>query len=273
LAVEDDDQIKNDEQLEDEQLEPTVVRGETREWLAWFDHLVHHGRRRLAALSLTLVVGFLSSIIAMYLFAQIADQVMDRDTIRIDNSVLIGLQRVGSPELDLVARRVTLLGSEGLAVVMIVLLVIFGVRRRWGAAIALVLTTAGAQILNEILKDLFRRTRPAPVEFIFPAQEFSFPSGHAMVSASFYLFLAYVSWRVLHGWPRILAVAGLLTLIGVIGLTRLYLGVHFFTDVVAGYLAGLAWTAAVIVGGRLLAPDWPHGPAEFPDRQRQLTRE
>src|SRR5204863_3925550 len=113
---------------------------------------------------------------------------------------------------------------EALAVIGVVLLVVLGVKRRWGAAVALFVTTLGAQLLNDVLKDVFQRTRPAPVVGIIPSQSFSFPSGHAMVAAAFYGYLAYLSWRLLVGWPRRLAVSGLLVLAFLIARSRLYLG-------------------------------------------------
>jgi hypothetical protein len=109
-------------------------------------------------------------------------------------------------------------------------------------------------LLNNVLKDLFHRTRPAPVEWLaVPAQAWSFPSGHAMVSAAFYLFLAYLGWRIMRGRVRVLWTVGLLVLVLAIGLSRLYLGVHYLTDVVAGYIAGFLWTDTVIVSEVLLA--------------------
>jgi hypothetical protein len=117
---------------------------------------------------------------------------------------------------------------------------------------ALLLVVVGAFLLNSGLKELFQRARPTPVASLAPAQAWSFPSGHATVSAAFYSFLAYLSWRLLRGVRRLLWTAALLALVLLIGLSRLYLGVHFLTDVIAGYLAGFVWTDAVILGGRVL---------------------
>jgi len=76
----------------------------------------------------------------------------------------------------------------------------------------------------------------------------------ASVAATCYLFLSYLAWRLLRGWARLACVTGLALLIG---LSRLHLGVHYLTDVLAGYAAGFAWTDAVIIGGRLLARRTP----------------
>lgn len=210
------------------------------------------GWRRLVRLGLALTAGFAAALLALYSFARLADEVVERDTDQLDQTVLDGLRHFNSPTLDVVARGFSALGSEAIVVLLILLLVLFGWQRRWGAASALLLTTVGAQLLNNVLKDLFQRTRPAPVIGLIPAQAFSFPSGHAMVSMAFYTFLAYLSWRVLRGWQRTALTGGLLLLVLLIGLSRLYLGVHYLTDVVAGYLAGFFWTDAVIVGGHVL---------------------
>jgi undecaprenyl-diphosphatase len=82
-----------------------------------------------------------------------------------------------------------------------------------------------------------------------------------MVAAAFYGYLAYLAWNLLRGWQRWLAVSGLLVLVFLIGLSRLYLGVHYLTDVVAGYIAGFLWVDAVIIGGHLLSRRRPPAPS------------
>ena len=100
---------------------------------------------------------------------------------------------------------------------------------------------------------MIHRTRPTPVGGLIDAQQYSFPSGHAMVSAAFYLYVAYLCWRLMRGrWRRALVVTGLVLLVLLIGLARLYLEAHYLSDVIAGYLAGALWTDAVILGGRVL---------------------
>ena len=75
-------------------------------------------------------------------------------------------------------------------------------------------------------------------------------AGHAMVGAAFYFYIAYLTWRIVHGWWRILVIVGLVLLVLLIGLARIYLEVHYLSDVIAGYLAGFLWTDAVILGSR-----------------------
>ncbi len=236
----------------DPPIDPTIAVASPEGWRRWLLRRMHSGWDWLAQLGLTLLLGLLGGLVSLFFFARLADEVMEYDTQPLDDGVLAWLRQFHSPGLDLAARVLSLMGSEVVAVLLVLLLVLFAVQRRWGAAVALLLATGGAQLLNNVLKELFQRTRPAPVVGFIPAQAFSFPSGHAMVAAAFYLFLAYLGWRLLRGWRQVAFTGTLLALILAIGLARLYLGVHYLTDVVAGYLAGFLWTDAVIIGGHLL---------------------
>jgi membrane-associated phospholipid phosphatase len=234
------------------QADPSVARASSATWWAWVCWLVTRGRERLAALGLTLVAGFVVGLLVLYAFAHLADEVMEHETQQLDNLVLHTLRQFSSPPLDALAYFVSFLGSEVVVVLLVALVLGLALHGRWGAATGLVVTTLGAQLLNNFLKEWFHRIRPAPVDWAIAAQVWSFPSGHAMVSAAFYLFLAYLGWRVLHGRERVIFAAGLLGLVVAIGLSRLYLGVHYLTDVVAGYAAGFLWTDAVIIGAHVL---------------------
>ena len=222
-------------------------------WRTWLLHLTRFGQQCLAAFGLALLIGFGAVVAALMVFAFIADDVMEQETQHIDDAVLVWLRQFSSPNLDLVAWIFSALGSELVAVGVVVLLVVLARQRRWGTVGGLLLTVGGAQLLNNVLKDYFGRLRPAPVDALIPAQQFSFPSGHAMVSAAFYLFLGYLAWRLLQGRARLVCVAGLGLLVMLIGLSRLYLGVHYITDVFAGYAVGLAWADVVLIGSRCFA--------------------
>jgi membrane-associated phospholipid phosphatase len=209
-------------------------------------------RERLAESSAIVVAGFVCVVVFLYAFAWLADQVLEQETQALDLAALAFLRQFSSPELTLAAQAVSLLGAEAIWGIAAVLLAWFIWRHRWTTAVTLALVAGGAQILNDFLKALFQRARPEPVVSFIAAQGFSFPSGHAMVSAAFYLYLAYLTWRFVHGWWRGVLIVGLLLLVLLIGLSRLYLEVHYLSDVIAGYLAGFLWTDAVILANQAL---------------------
>jgi undecaprenyl-diphosphatase len=207
---------------------------------------------RLAEFGAIVVAGFVAAVLVLWAFAWLATEVLEQETTALDQATLLFLQQFSSSQLTTAAQLVSLLGSEVIWVIAAVLLAAFLWQRRWGTAVTLVLVTGGAQVLNDILKALFHRTRPEPVVGLIAAQQFSFPSGHAMVAAAFYFYLAYLAWRLVHGWWRGVLIAGLVGLVLLIGLARLYLEVHYLSDVIAGYLAGWLWADAVILGSRML---------------------
>jgi undecaprenyl-diphosphatase len=208
---------------------------------------------RVAEFGAIVVAGFLAAVVLLYAFAWLANEVLDHETQSLDLATRTFLQRFSSPDLTLAAEVVSAMGSQVVFALGGFLVVLFIWQRRWGAALTLLLVTGGAQVLNDVLKELVHRTRPSQVIGLIDAQQFSFPSGHAMVAAAFYLYLAYLSWRLVRGWWRGLLVVGLIVLVLLIGLSRLYLEAHYLSDVIAGYLAGLLWTDAVIIGGRVLS--------------------
>jgi len=216
------------------------------------DNQAQPTQARAAEFGAIVVLGFGAAAVLLYLFAWLATQVLAQQTQSLDTATLNALQTYASPQLTLAAQAVSLMGSQVVLVVGAALLILFLWQRRWGAALTLVLVTAGAQVLNDILKDVFHRTRPEPVLGFIAAQQYSFPSGHAMVAAAFYLFVAYLAWRLVRGWWRGLIAGALILLVLLIGLARLYLEAHYLSDVIAGYLAGLIWTDTVILGGHVL---------------------
>lgn len=107
------------------------------------------------------------------------------------------------------------------------------------------ITVVGAEISGQLAKIIFHRTRP--VGGLEVENTFSFPSGHALIAAAFYGFLIYFFWRTAKSKAQkyFFLIAGLI-LILLIGLSRLYLGVHFFSDVIGGYVLGALWLAVGI---------------------------
>jgi undecaprenyl-diphosphatase len=157
------------------------------------------------------------------------------------------------------ARAITVLGSvTGLAVVVASGLAWLAVRRRWRAALFLGVATGGAALAIALLKQHFMRTRPEVVPHLVEEGSWSFPSGHALGSAAIYVTLSVViaaRWRTRWGQMALIAAAFLLSFL--IGVSRIYLGVHYPTDVLAGWSAGTAW--AIVCSSALIG--WEHAGA------------
>jgi undecaprenyl-diphosphatase len=124
-------------------------------------------------------------------------------------------------------------------------------RRDWFRAVALTLAVVGGTLLNDLLKALFHRGRPeTAIEFI-NYQSWSFPSGHAMNSLIGFGFVAYLLLEhTTDRRARVAIIAATLVLVGLVGFSRLYLGVHYLSDVIAGYLAGAVWLLVCIAALR-----------------------
>jgi undecaprenyl-diphosphatase len=207
-----------------------------------------HGR--LGADGLGLLATLLALAVVGLGFIALSDEVAERETQHFDERVLLSLRRADNPEepvgprwLAEAARDVTALGS--VSVLTLVVCAVGGflvLVRRWRTLALVVGSTVGGAVVNTLLKSLFARPRPAVVPHLTHVLTESFPSGHAMLSAIVYLTLgALLSQLVERRWQRAYLVGVALTLTLLIGLTRVYLGVHYPTDVLGGWMAGLAW--------------------------------
>jgi len=139
-------------------------------------------------------------------------------------------------------------GPVGLAVLLTIVAIILAIRRRWSWLIYLVVTAGGGGLLNLELKRYFARARPIAAEMLRRANGYSFPSGHAMGSAVAFGALAYLAFRAIKSWPAKTAVMALsYTLVASIALSRVYLGVHWISDVLAGVTVGTVWVTTTTV--------------------------
>ncbi|HZU05744.1 MAG TPA: phosphatase PAP2 family protein [Chloroflexota bacterium] len=211
------------------------------------------------------MVGGIAGIAALFTFAALAYSVVAQATAPLDVAMLAWLHQLRGPLLDAAARGFSALGGEGTVVVLGILCGGLWLRGRRGAAVQLLVAAGGAWGLNSVLKVCFQRARPEQLAPLLSPQAFAFPSGHAMVAAAVYGFLVYLLWQRLRGWRRLAGLVAALLLVVLIGWARLYLGAHYPTDVVAGYLAGFAWVDTVLLGGHLLrrrrAPRLAPGPS------------
>lgn len=195
---------------------------------------------------LAIPLSLLLAALLLFLFSWIAEEVLENHTRNFDSAIRNAVHQHASPALTRAAIAASFLGEELLLVVVPLALVIFLIIRWKRAAAWLAITMAGALVLTFSLKLGFHRTRPTAFFGTVP-YGYSFPSGHALISFCFYGVMAGLladrikplAWRI-----TIWAVASVLVLC--IGLSRIYLGVHYPTDVAAGYTAAAVWVSAMI---------------------------
>jgi undecaprenyl-diphosphatase len=225
--------------------------------LRWNDRLLRwiaaHVRGFYAALGAFLALGLLLALTAAVLFTAVARLVGGGAVHHADVAVLAWLGRQRSPRLDALAAAGAVLGSSAaLWAVLAVGTVLLARSRHWWSVALLWLSLAGSRVLSGALKTVYVRPRPGPEaeihllgwSFEYPRSP-SFPSGHALTAVVIYGTLAYLTARLEAGRrARRATLAVAVLIVGVIGLSRLYLRVHYPSDVVAGLLAGFAWATA-----------------------------
>jgi undecaprenyl-diphosphatase len=206
-----------------------------REWLE---------RYELKALLAVLIV-----VAGIWFFFILAGEVLEGDTRELDNWTIHALRRADNPAqplgpawLPLVARDITALGSVTVLSLVVIAVVGFLIlQRKYDAMRFVIASVVGSVLLSTVLKMLFARERPDVPHLVYVSSA-SFPSGHAMLSATVYLALGALLAAI---EPKrstrayLLSVAMLLTFL--VGLSRVYLGVHYPTDVLAGWTAGMVW--------------------------------
>ena len=197
------------------------------------------------ALGVFLVFGTLIAILGTYGFAELAKLVARGHTQQFDDAVLRWMQRHQTPWLEQAMLEITMLGTwlVELSIVSIAALFLWLTRHRYSAALLLV-ATAGGIGLNNVLKATFTRPRPQIFEWGTVVHSWSFPSGHAMSATVVYVTVAYLAARLQKRHvARLATLAVAATMIAVICFSRLYLGVHYPSDVLAGVVIGLSWAA------------------------------
>jgi membrane-associated phospholipid phosphatase len=172
----------------------------------------------------------------------------------LDQSILLAIQKLHTPVLDRIMLSVTALGNP-----LALILICWGVEsyllyNRRPYATRLGLATASAIGLNFVLKLLFGRARPALWDHLILVNHHSFPSGHAMISMVIYGFIGYLLAEQFPQWRKQISAFSIILILA-IGFSRLYLGVHWPTDVLAGYAIGLAWLIAFIITERVVSQE------------------
>lgn len=228
-------------------VQPPVRRGLLARMAA---ALVRYVARHVGDERAVLVVVLLAGIVLMagggLFFNWLSEEVMEGETHAFDHAILGWMGRHGSDKITDAALNITALGS-GLVVVMVTVVAstfLWASRHRW-SAVLLLASVMGAGMINAMLKSGFDRARPQVFPWRAPyAGHSSFPSGHSMTAMVAYATLAYLVARLEHRHVlRVLTTISAILLIVAVGTSRVYLGVHYPSDVLGGFAAGLVWAS------------------------------
>jgi undecaprenyl-diphosphatase len=200
----------------------------------------------LILVAIALIVG------GVWIFIELADEVAEGATTTLDERLLLSLRNpvdladpIGPSWVEEMMRDFTALGGSG--VLLLLTFSVLGylvIKRRFRAALLLALAVGGGVVLSQLLKSVFSRPRPDLVPYGSYVYFASFPSGHSMLSAATYLTLGALVARLQKSRRLQLYILCLaVTITFLVGISRVYLGVHWPTDVLAGWTAGAVWAA------------------------------
>lgn len=207
-------------------------------------------------------VAFALFWIPVIIFAKLAGEVVEREPIRADVTIINAIHAGHTAALDNIYLFFTAIGEPVVvAAAGLVLIGYFLYRRRFRAAALIAGGAGGATLANLILKAIFMRSRPSIFTPLVHETSYSFPSGHAMVSSAFVVVCIVLAWKTRFRW-FVVVIGGLLTL--AIGVSRIYLGVHYPSDVLAGWCVGTVW--AVIAGSLIVNRPFALGRRLTPSR-------
>jgi undecaprenyl-diphosphatase len=212
--------------------------------------------RRLERHELEVLLIGLGICAVAFLFIRLAGEVMAGDTQAFDVAIIQSLRSAADPSrpigpawMEGVLLDITALGSP--VVLGLVVLIITGYRllqARYTSAMMVLATSISGELLNESLKLLFERPRPSVVPHLRAVVTASFPSGHAMESAVIYLTLGALLMRVVEGrFTKAYCMAMAIFLTFIVGVSRVFLGVHYPTDVLGGWILGFLWAAVTFL--------------------------
>ena len=205
--------------------------------------LAREVRARLIARRWALLALFLSIFAPLVIFGRLAEDVWEREGFAWDAPLLWAIHAHATPTLDALMLLITEIGAPLPMIGFVAaLLGVLAWRRRYGAVAFATVAVGGASLLNLLAKALFQRHRPALWPQLAPETDYGFPSGHAMGSLAVVATLVIILWPTRWRWVALI-VGGLFVVL--VGLSRLYLGVHYPSDVLAGWCASLAWVSGV----------------------------
>lgn len=206
-------------------------------------------------LGLQLTVGLVVLITATWMFGGIAEDVVTNDSLtQVDQAVAMWFHAHSNAPLTAFMSSVSRVHDvTGIGLLALLLAAYLGWKRLWHRLLALALTVPGGMLLNVLLKFAFHRARPALGNVDLNPTTYSFPSGHTMAATVLYGFAAALIVSMATTWQwKVLAVLVAITMIMLVGFSRVYLGVHYLSDVLAAIAEGVAWLALCLTAVRTM---------------------
>jgi undecaprenyl-diphosphatase len=211
-------------------------------FFAWLTRLERH--------ELTWLLVGLGGCILLFAFLALAGEVMEGETLAFDKKILFAFRKADDPSQPIGPVWITgvlldLTSLGGPTVITLVVLAVVGfllLQTRYWTAFFIFMTAVTGEVLSYAMKSVFARPRPTVVPHLREAFSSSFPSGHAMQSAIIYLTLGAVLMRITESrLTKIYCCTVAMLLTFLVGVSRVWLGVHYPTDVLAGWIVGLFW--------------------------------
>ena len=233
---------------------PSLPVKSPHRWLDWV--------RRAGRLELALLLAIFGAALALWIFGVLAAEVLEGNPAKCDDRLLLALRQPGNLAVPIgpswtlqVARDMTAFGGPvGIGLITAVVAGYLVLERRFGLLTFVLASTLSGTVLGLFLKELFHRPRPQLVPHLTDISTASFPSGHSMLSSVAYLTMAALLARAAPALRlKIYFLAVAVVLIGMVGFSRVYLGVHYPTDVLAGWCVGSAWAILCCMAAHFLA--------------------
>lgn len=199
-------------------------------------------------LKIELLWAFIISVVSLVGFSIMAILISRHHILAFDSAIISYVQGMETPALTAIMKFFTFIGSRDsiITIAIIVMLFLFVVLHHRSELVFFIIAIVGADILNRILKDFLHRARP-DLHRLIEIGGYSFPSGHAMSAMAVYGALAFLLWRHIPtriGRSILIILSAIM--IFMIGISRVYLGVHYPSDIIGGYFASGFWLATAI---------------------------
>ena len=222
-----------------------------------------YGLRFLGKHGWRLLLWFVCLLLPLWIFAALVGEMHEKEVFAFDAPMLTLLHSMATPALDHFFVLMTRLGYQwGVVPLDLIVLLSLASRRRFRDSLFFGIAILGSAVLNIVAKNHFARMRPDLWLSLTPETTYSFPSGHAMGSATLGMALIILCWRTRWRWPTTVASLAFVWLVGV---SRVYLGVHYPSDILAGWSAAIAWVFGMYLLVTRKAPPPPLSAAPSKD--------